>query len=40
MKSITTYWNPLAGKNSSAWEEIEGSNGNLYELLTPSYRLE
>ena len=32
MKSITTYWNPLAIENSSAWEVIENSDGNLSQL--------
>lgn len=32
MKSTTTYWNPLARENSSAWEVIENSGGNLSQL--------
>jgi hypothetical protein len=32
MKSTATYWNPLAQINSDRWEEIEGSNGNLFQL--------
>ncbi len=32
MKSTRTYWNPLASENSSEWEIIEGSEGNLSQL--------
>lgn len=32
MKSTRTYWNPLSIENYSAWSEIEGSNGNLFQL--------
>ena len=32
MKSTITYWNPLARENSSEWETIEGSEGNLSQL--------
>ena len=32
MKSTRTYWNPLAIENSSEWEIIEGSEGNLSQL--------
>ena len=32
MKSTITYWNPLAIENSSEWETIEGSEGNLAQL--------
>ncbi len=32
MKSTKTYWNPLAQENFAAWEEIEGSDGNLCQL--------
>ena len=32
MKSICTYFNPLAAENADQWEEIEGSDGNLHQL--------
>lgn len=32
MKSFITYWNPLDPKNLGEWEEIEGSNGQLWQL--------
>ena len=32
MKSTIIYWNPLAIENSSGWETIEGSEGNLAQL--------
>ena len=32
MKSTKTYWNPLAKENDAAWEDLEGSNGNLCEI--------
>ncbi|BAZ47354.1 hypothetical protein NIES4102_44000 (plasmid) [Chondrocystis sp. NIES-4102] len=32
MKSIKTYWNPLAAENDADWEIIEGSDGNLSQL--------
>ncbi len=32
MKSIRTYWNPLAIENSAEWETIDGSDGNLSQL--------
>ncbi len=32
MKSTKTYWNPLDLKNFSDWEEIDGSEGNLWQL--------
>ena len=32
MKSTKTYWNPLAIENFSKWSEIEGSNGNLWQI--------
>jgi hypothetical protein len=32
MKSFVTYWNPLDSANISKWEEIEGSNGQLWQL--------
>jgi len=32
MKSIRTYWNPLASDNSKEWEFIEGTDRNLLQL--------
>ena len=32
MKSTKTYWNPLSIDNFSKWSEIEGSNGNLWQI--------
>ncbi|MGL1903123.1 MAG: cupin domain-containing protein [Fibrobacterales bacterium] len=32
MKTIHTYWNPLDSKNLDSWEEIEGSDGNLWQI--------
>jgi len=32
MKSTATYWNPLSPEQSDRWEEIEGSDGNLFQL--------
>ena len=32
MKSTRTYWNPLAPESLGEWQEIEGSEGNLYQL--------
>jgi hypothetical protein len=32
MKSTRTYWNPLAAESLGEWQEIEGSEGNLYQL--------
>ena len=32
MKSTQAYWNPLAIENFSKWLEIEGSNGNLWQI--------
>ncbi len=32
MKTTKTYWNPLAEQNSSEWEIIDGSDGNLLQL--------
>ena len=32
MKSTATYWNTLSETNSSLWEDIEGSDGNLSQL--------
>ena len=34
MKSTKTYWNPLASDNSSKWEIISGSEGNLFQIIT------
>ena len=30
MKSTALYWNTLATENVDKWEDIEGSEGNLY----------
>ncbi|MEA2067783.1 MAG: cupin domain-containing protein [Verrucomicrobiota bacterium] len=32
MKTATMYWNPLAADNADQWEEIEGSDGNMFQL--------
>ena len=32
MKTTTTYWNPLASENDARWEEIEGTDGNMFQL--------
>lgn len=32
MKSTRTYWYPLGDEASVLWKEIEGSDGNLFEL--------
>jgi hypothetical protein len=32
MKSTRTYWNPLAAESLGEWQEVEGSEGNLYQL--------
>lgn len=32
MKNTVTYWNPLALSNSDQWEEIPGSDGNLWQI--------
>ena len=32
MKTTATYWNPLAAENMAQWEEIEGSDGNMFQL--------
>ncbi|PCJ54373.1 MAG: hypothetical protein COA79_21895 [Planctomycetota bacterium] len=32
MKSTCTYFNPLDSSCSDKWEEIEGSDGNLFQL--------
>lgn len=32
MKSTQTYWNPLSLINSTQWEEIEGTDGNIQQL--------
>ena len=32
MKSVRSYWNPLAAEHAGDWEEIEGSDGNLHQL--------
>jgi hypothetical protein len=32
MKSTSTYWNTLSKAHLSKWEEIEGSDGNLFQL--------
>ena len=32
MKSTRTYWNPLSPEHDTAWEVIEGSEGNLIQL--------
>ncbi|MGL1937354.1 MAG: cupin domain-containing protein [Fibrobacterales bacterium] len=32
MKTTQTYWNPLDLKNAGAWEEIENSEGNLWQI--------
>lgn len=32
MKTTTRYWNPLATANFEKWEEIQGSDGNLYQI--------
>ena len=32
MKSVQTYWNPLALENSAKWESVEGTDGNLQQL--------
>lgn len=31
MKSTQTYWNPFDIDNAEKWEEIEGSDGNLWQ---------
>jgi|GEM_PF-3983080 len=33
MKTTSTYWNPLDLKNIDKWEEIAGSDGNLFWSL-------
>ncbi len=32
MKSTSTYWNPLSSDFSNQWQEIEGSNGQLFQI--------
>jgi quercetin dioxygenase-like cupin family protein len=32
MKSFATYWNPLDLANNHKWEEVEGYNGQLWQL--------
>lgn len=32
MKSAVEYWNPLLAIHGGEWEEIEGSEGNLFQL--------
>ena len=32
MKTTREYWNPLASGFKNEWEEIEGSEGNLYQM--------
>lgn len=32
MKTISTYWNPMAAEYSGKWEEVEGSDGNIRQI--------
>ncbi len=32
MKSFVTYWNPIDSSHQEKWQEIEGSNGKIWQL--------